>query len=232
MTTSAPKGGGRATEAGMSFQAAVGTWLAAHLITDMPVGSRFGLVADARPVELQFETGDALDDIVLRLTGGGAVHVQCKTRPGLETRPDSDLAKTIGQLVRFLVDARALRNTPDPIRVAAVLAIADNAPRTLDSLEEGCRAFDNGGGWSEVIDRVAEHQRSALKIFANHARVSWRTATKSEARDQDLVDLARLFRVRRFGSDMTSGDWREASNLVGSRLFGREDAGGPPTSAL
>lgn len=232
MTTSAPKAGGRATEAGMSFQAAVGTWLAAHLITDMPVGSRFGLVADARPIELQFETGDALDDIVLRLTSGGAVHVQCKTRPGLETRPDSDLAKTIGQLVRFLVDARALRNAPDPIRVAAVLAIADNAPRTLDSLEEGCRAFDNGGGWSEVIDRVAENQRSALKIFADHARIAWRAATKSEARDQDLVDLARLFRVRRFGSDMTSGDWREASNLVGSRLFGREDAGGPPTSAL
>jgi hypothetical protein len=44
--------GGRATEAGMSFQAMVGTWLAAQLVTDMPVGSRFGLRADLRPVEL------------------------------------------------------------------------------------------------------------------------------------------------------------------------------------
>ena len=91
MTASTPKAGGRATEAGMSFQAAVGTWFAAHLITDMPVGSRFGLAVDARPIELQFETGDALDDIVLRLTDGSAVHVQCKTRPGLETGTDSDL---------------------------------------------------------------------------------------------------------------------------------------------
>ena len=38
--------------------------------------------------------------------------------------------------------------------------------------------------------------------------------------------------IRRFGVDSTSGDWREASNLVGSRLFGAEDAGQPPTLAL
>ena len=216
----------------MSFQAAVGTWLAAHLVTDMPVGSRFGLVVDARPIAIQFETSDALDDIVLRLTDGGAVYVQCKTRPGLEARSDSDLGKTITQLVRFLVDARARGRSPDPIRVAAVLAIAENAPRSINSLEEGCRAFDNGGDWSEVIGRVAENQRSALTIFADHARAAWPIATGSDAVDQDLVDLARLFRIRRFGVDKTCGDWREASNLVGSRLFGDEDAGEPPTLAL
>jgi hypothetical protein len=232
MTASTPKACGRATEAGMSFQAAVGTWFAAHLITDMPVGSRFGLAVDARPIELQFETGDALDDIVLRLTGGGAVHVQCKTRPGLETGTDSDLAKTIAQLVRFLVDTRAHQGSPDPTRVTAVFAIADNAARTLDHLEEGCRAFDHGGDWPGVVSRVSESQRRALNIFANHARVAWRATTGSDAVDRDLVDLARLLRIRRFGVDRTSGDWREASNLVGSRLFGREDAGGAPTLAL
>jgi hypothetical protein len=216
----------------MSFQAAVGTWLAAHLITDRPVGGRFGLMVDARPTGLQFETGGALDDVVLRLTDGGAVYVQCKTRPGLETRTDSDLGKTIAQLVRFLVDARASGAPPDPIRVAAVLAIAENAPRSIDSLEEGCRAFDNGGDWLEVVGRVSESQRKALNIFADHARVAWRAAAGSDAVDLDLVDLARLFRIRRFGIDAASGDWREASNLVGAALFGRQDAGGPPTLAL
>ena len=216
----------------MSFQATVGTWLAAYLLTDMPVGSRFGLVVGARPVELQFENGDALDDIVLRLTDGGAVYIQCKTRLSLETRSDSDLAKTITQLVRYLVDAQTQGASPDPIRVAAVLAVAENAPRSIDSLEEGCRAFDSGGDWQEVINRVAENQRSALTIFADHARVAWRTAAGSDAADQDLVNLARLFRIRRFGVDRTSGDWREASNLVGSRLFGAENVGEPPTLAL
>lgn len=71
--------GGRATEAGMSFQAMVGTWLAAHLVTAMPVGQRFGLAIELRPVELRFETGDALDDLVVRLTDGGMIYAQCKT---------------------------------------------------------------------------------------------------------------------------------------------------------
>ncbi|WP_180187965.1 hypothetical protein [Achromobacter insuavis] len=30
--------GGRVTEAGMSFQASVAAWFAAHLVADMPVG--------------------------------------------------------------------------------------------------------------------------------------------------------------------------------------------------
>ncbi len=232
MTTPTPTAGGRATEAGMSFQAAVGTWLAAHLIADMPVGSRFQLVVDARPTELQFETGGALDDIVLRLTDGGAVYVQCKTRPGLETRADSDLAKTITQLVQFFADRQARGGSLDPARVATVLAIADNAPRTLDHLEEGCRAFDVGGDWPEVISRVAKNQRNALQVFAGHARIAWRAVTGFDAADRNLVDLARLFHIQRFGVNDTSGDWREASSLVGSRLFGREDAGDAPTRAL
>src|SRR5580704_5808676 len=111
--------GGRATEAGMSFQAMVGTWLAAQLVTDMPVGARFGLSADLRPIELQFETGDALDDVVLRLTEDGAVHLQCKTRPSLERGADSALAKTIAQLVRFVAERKSRHSAIDPTRVAA-----------------------------------------------------------------------------------------------------------------
>ena len=61
VTTPAPGAGGRAAEAGMSFQAAVGTWLAARLITDMPVGSRFGIFVDGRvpdaAVEIILVTG-------------------------------------------------------------------------------------------------------------------------------------------------------------------------------
>ena len=81
-----------------------------------------------------------------------------------------------------------------------------------------------------VALRKTNEQHS--KIFADHAHIAWRIATGSDAGDRDLVDLARLFRIRRFGVDKTSGDWREASNLIGARLFGREEVGGPPTLAL
>ena len=41
------RAGGRATEAGMSFQAEVGTWLAANMVADQAVGRAFGLAISA-----------------------------------------------------------------------------------------------------------------------------------------------------------------------------------------
>jgi hypothetical protein len=216
----------------MSFQAMVGTWLAAQLVTDMPVGARFGLSVDLRPIELQFETGDALDDAVLRLADGGAIYFQCKTRPALERGPDSALAKTIGQLVRFAAEQRSKNPAADPTRVAAVLAIADNAPRSMDALDEGCRNFDRGGAWADVVAQVSDAQRDALAVFRDHVTRTWKSDFGSDPGDEDLVDLARLFRIRRFGVDAASADWREATSLVGSRLYAGADLGGPPTSAL
>lgn len=229
---SAPNAGGRATEAGMSFQAMVGTWFAAHLAADMPVGSRFGLMVDLRPLELQFETGDALDDAVLRLTDGGTIYVQCKTHPGLERGADSALGKTIAQLVAFVVDQRAKAPPIDPSRTAAVLAVAEGAPRSLDALEDACRQFDRGETWSSVIGRVSEAQRTALDTFRLHANRAWNAKTNTAITDDDLVELAKFFRIRRFGTDAASSDWRETISVIGSRLYEGTEFGGPPTFAL
>ena len=168
MVGSKPTPGGRATEAGMSFQAMVGTWLAAQLVADMPVGAHFGLGADLRPVQLQFETGEALDDAVLRLTDGGAIYVQCKTRPALERGSDSALAKTIAQLVQFVAEQRSKNPSIDSTRIAAVLVIADDAPRSIDALEKACRNFDRGETWPAVVARVSGAQKDALAVFRDH----------------------------------------------------------------
>jgi hypothetical protein len=44
----------------MSFQAEVGTWLAAHVIAEVPIGIRFNLSPDVWPLRLRFETGTGL----------------------------------------------------------------------------------------------------------------------------------------------------------------------------
>lgn len=231
--TKGKRAGGRATEAGMSFQATVGTWFAAQLVADMPLGSLFGLSADVRPKELQFETGDALDDITLRLTDGGAIYVQCKTRLSLGKNTNSPLGKTIFQLVKFLVQIRsANKSTSAHISNIAVLAISENAPRSLDSLEKACRHFDRGGEWLDVLSQVADDQRKALNKFEVHAKKAWESETGSKINNGDLVELARLLCIKRFGENETSRDWREASNLIGSRLFGREEDGASAMQTL
>ena len=71
--------GGKATEAGMSFQARVGSWFAAHILAGTPVGSRFGVEVTAHATAVRFESADGMDDVVVNLSTGGRLYLQCKT---------------------------------------------------------------------------------------------------------------------------------------------------------
>lgn len=226
------RAGGRATEGGMDFQAEVGTWLAAHLLARMPVGGRFGLANVTLPNAIQLETGDGLDDIRLDQDDASRIDVQSKTSAGLTTNPKSPLGKTISQLVRVMIDARHAGATIDPAKVRAVLAVAANAPRTLDTLERGCRAFDLGGNWADTKAGRSAAERDALYLFETHARRSWAMLSATPPTDDDLAMMARLFRVVRFSMNEGEDNWREASRLIGGRLYGSEAAGDAPLRDL
>ena len=222
--------GGRATEAGMAFQAAVATWFAAQMLAEMPIGTRFGLPSAIKITGLQCETGDALDDVVVRLDGGGAIYTQCKTRPSLTSGADSLLGKALAQLVDLYIqhEQAALTATAN----VALLAVAEDASRSLDILEAGCRMFDHGGVWTSVIAQAPGDRRNALALFEAQVRMAWVSRSPSVLTDDDLVTMARLFRIQRFAEDATSADWRGTSHLLGRRLFGVDEAGEAPMAAL
>ena len=230
--TSRMNAGGRATEAGMDFQAEVGTWLAAHLLARTPVGGRFGLANTALPVSIQLETGDGLDDIRLDQDDYSRIDLQSKTSAGLTTSPKSPLGKTVSQLVRVMIDARTAGVALDPAKVRAVLAVAANAPRTLDALEQGCRAFDLGGNWATTKSGQSLAERDALDLFETHARTVWATHSATPPTDEELAMMARLFRIVRFSMNEGEDSWREASRLLGARLYGAEGAGDAPLRDL
>jgi hypothetical protein len=231
MTDAKKTAGGRATEAGMAFQAAVATWFATQLLADMPIGARFGIPSSLKIVGLQCETGDALDDVVVRLDDGGAIYAQCKTRPSLTTGADSLLAKALNQLVDLYV-----QRGPAALVVAtanaALLAVAEDAPRSLDTLEAGCRMFDHGGVWDVVIAQAPGDRRDALALFETHVRRAWARRMASPLAGDALVAMARLFHIQRFAEDASGTTWRETSHLLGRRLFGGDDAGDAPMAAL
>lgn len=226
------RAGGRATEAGMDFQAEVGTWLAAHLLAQMPVGGRFGLANTVLPASLQLETGDGLDDIRLDQEDANRIDLQSKTSAGLDTSPTSALGKTISQLVHFVINARAAGIAFDPAKVRAVLAVAVNAPRTLDALERGCRAFDLGGSWATTKAGRSLAERNALDLFETHAQTAWATHSATPPTDVELAMMARVFRIVRFSMNEGEDNWREASRLLGARLYGAEAAGDAPLRDL
>lgn len=232
MADAAMRAGGRATEAGMDFQAEVGTWLAAHLLARVPVGGRFGLANVALPIGIQLETGDGLDDIRLDQDDASRIDLQSKTSAGLAKSSKSPLGKTISQLARVMVDARDAGIWIDPAKARAVLAVATDAPRTLDALERGCRAFDLGGVWAETKASRSSAERDALDLFETHARAAWASISATAPTDDELVMMARLFRIVRFSMNEGEDNWREASRLIGGRLYGSEASGDAPLRDL
>lgn len=216
----------------MDFQAEVGTWLAAHLLARLPVGGRFGLANVAVPTTIQLETGDGLDDIRLDQDDASRIDLQSKTSAGLAKSPKSPLGKTISQLVRLIINARDAGTAVDPAKARAVLAVAADAPRTLDALERGCRTFDLGGTWSSTKAGRSKAERDALDLFETHARTAWTALSATPPTGEDLVMMARLFRVSRFSMNEGEDNWREASRLIGARLYGSEAAGDAPLRDL
>lgn len=236
MTSGQPRpalvAGGRATEAGMAFQAQVGTWLAAHILARIPVGGRFGMANVVLPTELRLETGEGLDDVLIHQEDGGKIDLQSKTSAGLSKSPQSPLGKTIAQLVKTMVETRARGASIDIAKVRAVLAVAADAPRTLDDLESACRAFDLGGQWTATKTQRNTAEREALDLFETHVRVAWSSLSTTPPTDDELVTMARLFKVVRFSMDEGQDNWREASHLLGRRLYGSEANGDAPLRAL
>ena len=226
------RAGGRATEAGMAFQAAVATWFAVHILVRLPVGGRFGINNQALPVAIRLETGEGLDDIEVSQSDSGTLHVQCKTTANLGTGPRAPLTKTVGQLVRWVSDEKTVGDLPDLTRNVALLAVRSNAPKTLDVLESACRAFDLGGDWAVTCSQRNMAERAALEVFEAIATPAW-TAHRGEAPSEgDLADFARIFRIARFTMDEGDSDWREASQRLGRHLFGGDDAGDAPLRDL
>lgn len=223
--------GGRATEAGMDFQAAVATWFAVHILVQLPAGGRFGLNNEALPLAIRLETGEGLDDIEVSQADGGALHIQSKTSANLSRAADSPLGKSIVQLAHWVSDAKAEGRLPDCSRNVALLAVRA-APQTLDALESGCRAFDLGGMWAVTRSQRNQAERNALDAFSTIATPAWTNRRGAAPDEEDLVDAARLFRVARFTMDEDGSDWREASRLLGRRLFGDEAAGDAPLRDL
>ncbi|WP_036142120.1 ATP-binding protein [Luteibacter sp. 9135] len=224
--------GGRATEAGMAFQAAVGTWLAAHLLAKVPVGGRFGTDNEVVSVSIRLETGEGLDDIEVVQSNGGILSIQSKTNANLGSGPKAPLTKTVGQLARWIAEAKKAGPLPDPTHNAAIFAVSDKAASTLNDLESGCRAMDMGGSFRLVSLQRNQAERAALSVFETLATPAWTAHTGAAPSDADLTSLARLFRVRRFAMNEGEVDWREASQLIGRRLYGDETKGDSPLRDL
>jgi hypothetical protein len=177
---------------------------------------------------LRLETGTGLDDILVGLSDGGQIALQCKTNPSRSPATGSDLGDTIGQTVAFA----SMLSPADESRASAVMAVSPTAPATLNSLNQACRMFATGGDWTTVYSLANQHQHEVLDIFRAHVVAGRLARGFTNTSDDDVVRLAKLFRIERFAGDAGAADWREASNILGARVFVGVEHGAAPLGAL
>jgi hypothetical protein len=123
----------------------------------MPFGGRFGINNHAVPVAIRLETGEGMDDIEVSQSDRGTPEVQCKTSVGLSTVQESPLAKTVGQLARWVADEKAAGDLPDPSPTAPCSPYATPRCRLTTSNPVVARSISAGAGG----DAWATQPRSA-----------------------------------------------------------------------
>lgn len=222
--TKAMRAGGRATEAGLSFQAEVGALLAAEMLARSSVGQLYGLAHNERVTAIRFEKLRGVDDVVVDLVGGGKIAFQCKTSLSVSDKEGSEFCKTIAQCVEECLASPAL----DPAKSALVIAVPPEASSSLDTLTAACRRVAAADLFELKQGSNAEQDAfDKLKACVDRAY-----AAQSPGKTPDYQLMARLLRVVKYERGPAGRTAIDGAKLLGRALYDGEDKGGAPYRTL
>jgi hypothetical protein len=242
--------GGSANEAGGEYRAGVAAWLVSLGLSGRGVEGLALSVAESVPELVSFETDHPVDDLGVRLNGGGRLFAQAKRSL---TLGDSAFAKTVTQWIEAVAH-EALDPTRDRLVLftesdsAAVIALASALDRrrstepgrpTLDE-QDALRSLD------AMIQSLEPTKRAVLldvavvlrvKVLGHNApdRAAAQTMLdvavvdhgEGEAAFKALKEPAHMAAVGRYGRVLR--EWR--NEIQGARLHLRENVGWRPVQS-
>jgi hypothetical protein len=191
----ASAGGARAS-GGVGNQARIAAWVGSLILADQPPK---WLIGDARLIALGGETGLAVDDVGALTDRDGLLLIQAKGRLQLSSRPTSEFARAVDQVVRQFIDGvptssgrRPIDEQRDRLVIAAdgrssvpikELATVTNRLRTLPA--------------ARPISSVATNarQKRALTTLLSHIRESWTATSSSDPSDEETRALLSVLAV-------------------------------------
>lgn len=144
---------GADNEAGGLYRANVAAYFATHLLRGLPI-EELDLNGAGVPISLELEADDAVDDIVLRLAGGGRAWVQTKRTLTLSTTPRSRFVESVEQWSNL-----AATVTLDPRRDRVSVATSRLSTPLADLNAALAR-----GRWAVAGSRSEREERSYAKL--------------------------------------------------------------------
>ena len=88
---------------GQRFQAQTTAWWASRILSQTAVGKQFDVATNSIPISISSETGDAVDDLRVSLTGQTKLFGQCKKSLTISGNVKSDFGSVLEQFGRELV---------------------------------------------------------------------------------------------------------------------------------
>lgn len=226
--------GGAAAAGGVSYEAHVAAWYAAHILAESE-SPHLGLPAGCRLTEIHCQVAEPIDDLHVCTSSGGLIFVQVKKSINLSNRAGSEFDKTIDQFVRQVLASPKTKHQPagsrdrpldpDPDRGRFVLACG---PESSSKIR---RAL------SEVLKRLRDQPQTSPHNLAKNnpeieaiektrvcARRSWKTDTGRQPTEAQINDLLRMIWVDELDVLAEGADAVRAIDLLQTHVVSAESA--------
>ena len=202
-----PSAGGARAAGGLTFQAQVFAWWAAHAVSGAAPG--LGLDPQVRIEAVGCETGFSVDDVGVALSGGGFILVQAKAGMRRLDPQAQDLRSAIDQLVSAMISGLRADVTLRPVDITRdrlVIATNQDSSQSFRTLGIVCARLRDLP-LAVPIDTAAvnENERRALTALLLVVRAAWVAAAGHEPAEGDLRRLLRILEVRRFDFEADAG---------------------------
>lgn len=183
---------GRGTSGGVLFQAEVGAYVAALLLTERPI-SRLGDKLPGTPLKLILESPSAVDDINV-ITDKGLIYIQAKRTVSLSDNLDSELGSVADQFVRQFREGAPHGSTRRKMTVSTdrlVLAVGGTAPSTIRyDLREALARTRTGAATA-----LPQNLTKALATFTKLISDAWEIVEGSPIDSKSLNEILTLSSV-------------------------------------
>lgn len=204
MTHGSTNGGGRATAAGLLFQSRVTAFYSVAVLCESEAGPPFDLAPSTTLESIHSETGQPIDDLLIRNSAGGHIFVQAKRSLTLSGAANSPLRSVADQFARQYL-ANRHETTPARPWMAPLDLRRDRLVAAIGPGSSGSVRLSLAGVLASVR-RLLPHQplsdapsneaqTQALEIFADNLRGAWRAAIGVPPSDSELRLLLSLSHV-------------------------------------
>lgn len=183
---STSSGGGRATAAGVEYQARIAAYFCVKILAEINTAPIWGLDNNEVFEIIEGETSNQIDDLLIRTSSGRRIFINVKHKLVNSTNKTSDFAKAIEQLVRQHLENLESNSQNDKMILVTSSKSSDVIKTHLHNLLSRIR---NSSGQTLMDVSRNDEERKILSNVKKHITDFWTKQTTIDPSDEQIKEL-------------------------------------------